>query len=185
MTGPATPEHAEPEGGAQKLVEELRRRRLTVGVAESLTGGLLAAALVDVAGASAVVRGGIVAYASDLKATLLGVDGRLLSERGAVDPTVAQQMAEGVRRAVGERGVPADVGLSTTGVAGPDPSDGREVGTVFVAVSAAESTRVEEFRFLGDRASIRRQSVVAAIALAIEVLDTFGDAVSATSRTTE
>lgn len=102
----------------------------SVGCAESLTGGLVVARLIETPGASAVVRGGLVAYATELKAALLGVDAALLAERGAVDPEVARQMALGARRVLG-----ADWGLATTGVAGPDAQDGRPVGCVFVAVA--------------------------------------------------
>lgn len=95
-------------------LEALRDRGWTLAVAESLTGGLLSARLVDVPGASLVHRGAVVAYATDLKARLLGVDDDLLTQRGPVDPDVALQMADGVRERIG-----ADVGLATTGW--PDP----------------------------------------------------------------
>ena len=105
---------------AADVLAALGQAGLSLAVAESLTGGLLAATLVDVPGASAVFRGGVIAYATDVKATLLGVDPALLAERGPVDPQVAAQMATGVRVRLG-----ADVGVSTTGVAGPDPQDGQ------------------------------------------------------------
>src|SRR4051812_47619675 len=101
---------------AAELLADLRSRGWTIAVAESLTGGLLCAALVDVVGASRSLRGGVVAYATELKGALLGVDDAVLAARGAVDPEVARQMAAGVRVRLG-----ADVGLATTGVAGPDP----------------------------------------------------------------
>ncbi|MEU6658670.1 CinA family protein [Streptomyces sp. NPDC046821] len=107
----------------------LAERGQTLAVAESLTGGLVAAEITSVPGASRVFRGSVTSYATELKRDVLGVDGTLLAERGAVDPDVAQQMATGVRRALG-----ADWGISTTGVAGPDEQDGQPVGTVFVAV---------------------------------------------------
>jgi nicotinamide-nucleotide amidase len=99
-------------------------------VAESLTGGMLCSALIDVPGASAVVRGGVVSYATDLKHRLLGVDAGLLAANGPVDPDVATQMAHGVRERLG-----ADWGVATTGVAGPDPQDGIAAGTVYIAVA--------------------------------------------------
>ena len=98
------------------LVDRLGRRGESVGCAESPTAGLGVARLVETPGASAVVRGGVVAYATELKASLLGVDASLLAARGAVDPEVARQMAIGAQRVLG-----ADWGLATTGVAGPDP----------------------------------------------------------------
>ncbi|MHC0428804.1 CinA family protein [Streptomyces sp. O3] len=112
----------------------LAGRGETLAVAESLTGGLVAAELTGVAGASRCFRGSVTAYATELKGRLLGVDGTLLAERGAVDPEVARQMAEGVRRALG-----ADWGIATTGVAGPEPQDGQPVGTVYVAVAGPGS----------------------------------------------
>lgn len=132
----------------------------TVACAESLTGGLVTARLVDTAGASAAVRGGVVAYASALKATLLGVDVELLAARGAVDAEVATQMASGVAARLG-----ADWGLATTGVAGPDAQDGMPVGTVFVAVVGPSVVVVERLALGGDRVAIRRGAVDAVIAL--------------------
>lgn len=143
-----------------ELIAALKRRGETLAVAESLTGGLLAAALVDVPGASAVFRGGVVAYATDLKARLLGVPADLLAERGAVDPDVAAALAAGAR----ERCL-ADWGLATTGVAGPEPQDGKPVGRVYVAVCGPGVTAGREITLSGDRAGIRRASVRAALAL--------------------
>jgi nicotinamide-nucleotide amidase len=115
---------------AARVVHLLTERGETVAVAESLTGGLVVAALVSVPGASAVVRGGVVAYMTDLKATLLDVDPVLLAREGAVHPDVAAAMAHGVAHRLG-----ATYGVATTGVAGPDPQDGHPVGEVWVAVS--------------------------------------------------
>jgi nicotinamide-nucleotide amidase len=115
--------------------------------------------LVGVPGASRVVSGGVVAYNTALKHSLLGVDAALLAERGAVDPDVAAAMADGVRRACAIDGVPASVGLSTTGVAGPDPQDGKPVGTVFVAVSSDAGTRVLGLTLGGSRNALRRRVV--------------------------
>lgn len=150
---------------AADLVARLTALGQTVAVAESLTGGLVSAALTDVAGASAVVRGGVLAYASDLKASVLGVDGELLANVGAVDGDVAEQMAAGVRSLMG-----ATYGLSTTGVAGPDPADGRPVGTVFVAVAGPRPARVKALALSGDRAHIRSQSVIAVLMMLAEEL---------------
>lgn len=114
---------------ATEVVRLLTVRGETLAVAESLTGGLVAAEITAVPGASKVFRGSVTAYATELKNELLGVDVTLLAERGAVDPQVAAEMAAGVRKALG-----ADWGIATTGVAGPDPQDGQPVGTVYVAV---------------------------------------------------
>ncbi|WP_426567100.1 CinA family protein [Angustibacter sp. McL0619] len=116
--------------GAAELVELLADRGLTIGTAESLTGGLLAAAITDVPGASRVFRGGVVSYATDVKHDLLGVDGDLLARVGAVDPAVAAAMAAGVCRRLG-----VDLALATTGVAGPDGQDGQVPGTVWIGLA--------------------------------------------------
>nr|WP_202524153.1 nicotinamide-nucleotide amidohydrolase family protein [Kitasatospora sp. SID7827] len=143
----------------------LRARGATLAVAESLTGGLLAAALVAVPGASAVFRGSVTAYATELKASLLGVDEGLLDVHGPVHPVVARQMAEGVRRLLG-----ADWALATTGVAGPDPQDGQPVGTVHVALAGPAGTEALPLRLSGGRDTIRNGSVDAALGLLLRRL---------------
>jgi nicotinamide-nucleotide amidase len=144
---------------ATEIVAELTRRGLTIAIAESLTGGLVIAALVGVPGASKVVSGGVVAYNTALKHSLLGVDAALLAARGAVDPDVAAAMADGVRHACAVEGVAASIGLSTTGAAGPDPQDGKPVGTVFVGVSTDAGTRVFDLTLGGSRNALRRRVV--------------------------
>lgn len=158
--GPARgqPDAAEPE--VADLVEALASRGHTIAVAESLTGGALSSAIVAVPGASAVLRGAVVAYATDLKHALLGVDAALLAQEGAVHPEVALQMADGVRAHLA-----AHWGLATTGVAGPDPQDGKPPGTVHVAVAGPAGARVESLRLPGDRAQIRAATVRCALAL--------------------
>ena len=136
------------------MIGLLIARNQTLALAESLTGGMLAAALTAVPGASAVLRGGVVAYATDLKAALLDVPSDLLARHGAVDPDVAAAMAEGARSCMG-----ADVGAATTGVAGPDPSDGQPVGTVYIAVSVGTDTAVRALALTGDRHRIRVATV--------------------------
>jgi nicotinamide-nucleotide amidase len=150
---------------AADLVARLTASGQTVAVAESLTGGLVAAAFTDIAGASSVVRGGVVAYATDVKARVLGVDEMLLARAGSVDAEVAEQMASGVRSLMG-----ATYGLSTTGVAGPDPVDDKPVGMVYVAVVGPGTSRVKALELSGDRAGIRAQSVLAVLALLAEEL---------------
>lgn len=112
-----------------RLIADLTARGLTVAAAESLTGGLLTAILTEIPGSSAVVRGGLVVYATDLKHTLADVDSALLAERGPVDPDVAAALAHGARIRCN-----ADIGIGLTGVAGPDPQHGMPVGTWFCAV---------------------------------------------------
>lgn len=119
------------------VVRLLAAAGTTLAVAESLTGGAVAAAIVDVPGASVVLRGGVVVYATDLKAELLGVPADLLATHGAVHPDVAAAMAQGVRARLH-----AVWGLATTGVAGPDPQDGRPPGEYHVAVAGPGGVRV-------------------------------------------
>lgn len=156
--------------GASDVFDELRSRGWTLGIAESLTGGAVAAEFVSVSGASAVLLGGVVAYATPVKHTLLGVDAGLLEEHGPVHPVVAKQMADGVRSAVAVDGRRADAGISTTGIAGPDSPDGQPVGTVHIGVVTPAGERTEAFHFSGDRAEIRAQSVQAAFATMLELL---------------
>ncbi|WP_025103226.1 CinA family protein [Microbacterium paraoxydans] len=146
-----------------EALEALRERGWTLGVAESLTGGAVCAALVAVPGASAVLLGGVVAYATPVKRTLLGVDTELLERYGPVHPEVARQMAAGVREAVGVDGLPADVGVSTTGIAGPESPDGQPVGTVHIGVVTPTVSRTRPFRFEGDRDAVRAQTVAAVL----------------------
>lgn len=157
---------------ATEVVRLLTVSGATLAVAESLTGGLVAAEITSVPGASKAFRGSVTAYATELKHQLLGVDAALLAERGAVDAQVAAQMAAGVRKALG-----ADWGIATTGVAGPEPQDGQPVGTVFVAVdgpfgpdSDAAGGEVAALRLNGGRAEIRRESVRSVLALLLERL---------------
>jgi PncC family amidohydrolase len=131
---------------ATQILDRLRAGGHTVAVAESLTGGLVAAALTDVPGSSAAFRGGVVAYATELKAALLGVDAIMLDRHGAVYPPVAAAMAEGVRSRLG-----ATYGVATTGVAGPESAEGQPVGTAHIAVSAADDTVVRTIALAGDR----------------------------------
>jgi nicotinamide-nucleotide amidase len=148
---------------AARLVAGLTDGGLTIAIAESLTGGLLTAELVSVPGASATLVGGVVAYATELKASLVGVDVELLAARGAVDPEIAAQLADRVRRTCAVAGRPADLGLATTGVAGPDPQDGRPPGTVYLGVASPRGVRSVELTLSGDRASIRRTTVERAV----------------------
>jgi len=150
---------------AVRIVAELTRRGERVAVAESLTGGLLTSALVDVPGASAVVSGGVVAYATPLKSLLLGVDAELLATRGAIDRDVASQMAAGVRARLMIEGRPVDIGIATTGAAGPEPQDGHAPGTVWLGYADATGASAELLQLAGDRDAIRRSAVEAALAL--------------------
>ncbi|GAA1443247.1 nicotinamide-nucleotide amidohydrolase family protein [Nocardiopsis tropica] len=133
----------------------------TCATAESLTGGLIGAHLTAVPGSSRTYRGGVVTYATDAKAAVLGVPEDLLAEHGAVHPDVAAHMARGARRLFG-----ADHGVAVTGVAGPQPQDGQPVGTVYAAVATWDDrTLVRRFSFTGDRAGIRYRTVEGALSL--------------------
>ncbi|QNA92458.1 MULTISPECIES: CinA family protein [unclassified Microbacterium] len=157
---------------AVSVLSALRERGWTMGVAESLTGGALCAEIVSVPGASSVLLGGVVAYATEVKATVLGVEGELLATYGPVHPQVAEQMAGGVRRVVRVGGRVADVGVSTTGIAGPDSPDGQPVGTVHIGVVTPTASRTKAFLFHGDREEIRAKAVEAAL---VEVLETLAE----------
>ena len=150
---------------ADEVHQALLARGQTLAVAESLTGGLLGAAITGVPGASATFRGGVVAYATELKTALLGVDAGLLGRVGPVDPGVAAAMAVGVRERLG-----ATYGLATTGVAGPDPQDGRLPGEVYVAVSGPGGELPRRLELAGDRAAVRDAAVTGALALLADVL---------------
>lgn len=151
---------------AAEAVRALAHRSLTLATCESLTAGLVAATVASVPGASAVLRGGLVTYSSELKSSLAGVDASLLSVRGAVDPEVARQMALGARTVC-----EAAIGVACTGVAGPDTQDGRPVGCVYVAVATGEDrAAVRELSLSGDRAAIRRGTVDACLSLVLEAL---------------
>jgi nicotinamide-nucleotide amidase len=146
---------------AARIHRALLERGLTCATAESLTGGLIGAHLTSVPGTSATYRGGVVTYATDTKASLLGVPEDLLAAEGAVHPDVAEAMAAGVRRLLG-----ADFGLAVTGVAGPTPQDGRPVGTVYAGlVGPGGNAQTRLFRFTGDRVGIRYRTVEGALEL--------------------
>ncbi|MDH6113056.1 nicotinamide-nucleotide amidase [Kitasatospora sp. MAP12-15] len=157
---------------AEQVHQELRALGGTLAVAESLTGGLLAAQLVEVPGASVTFRGSVTAYATELKASLLGVDEGLLAVHGPVHPLVARQMAEGVRRLLG-----ATFGLATTGVAGPGPQDGAPAGTVHLGFAGPGGSVVRSPRLSGDRATIRRMAVTGALELFLASAPANGDQV--------
>jgi len=137
------------------VIDMLRDKGLTLGIAESLTGGLMGARFTAVPGASDVFRGGVVSYASDVKFSLLGVP-----EGPVVTAQAAQAMAEGARRALG-----ADVGLATTGVAGPAEQEGQPVGTVFLGLAMDGGCEAQRVKLPGDRLRIRQYAVISAVNL--------------------
>jgi nicotinamide-nucleotide amidase len=150
---------------ARSVISALSEHGQTVAVAESLTGGLVCATLVDIAGSSVAVRGAIVAYATELKHRLLGVDEALLGRNGPVDQDVATQMALGVRARLA-----ADWGIATTGVAGPGPQDGVPAGTVYVAVASADVTLIRRLDISGDRNAVRLVATEGVLSLLLGAL---------------
>ncbi|WP_063050255.1 CinA family protein [Nocardia arthritidis] len=141
------------------LVRALVTVRQTVATAESLTAGLLAATIAGVPGASAVLRGGLVVYATDLKHSLAGVDAEVLATEGPVAASTAEQLAVGARTRCG-----ADWGVGLTGVAGPDSQDGHPVGTVFLGLAGPGHTEVMRLKLSGDRWTIRLGATRTAVA---------------------
>ena len=154
---------------APTVIALAQSKGLTLGTAESLTGGLVAAELVSVPGASAVFRGGIVAYDSMVKHGVLGVDAAGLASEGAARADVAAQMAEGALSRLG-----VDMAVSTTGVAGPDPDpvSGAKPGVVFIAVAGGPlGTLVRELFVEGDRSEVRARASLAALQALWDALD--------------
>lgn len=160
---------------AVQAVQLLTEQGQTVATAESLTGGLLGAAITSVSGSSAVYRGGLVVYATDLKATLARVRTETLERHGAVSKQAAVEMAVGCAEVCG-----ADWGLATTGVAGPDRQEGHPPGTVFLAVASfatkggqpvGGNILTQQLDLKGDRAAVRNQTVFAAVELLVAVLE--------------
>jgi len=150
---------------AEDIVRQLTGLDLTIATAESLTAGMLSSAIADIPGASAVLQGGVVAYNNNIKHKLLGVSADTLAVRGAVDSETAKQMAQGARSRFS-----ADLGIATTGVAGPEPSEGKTVGLVFIALATPDDSIVKLHRFEGGRSEIRRATVAASMKLVAEWL---------------
>jgi PncC family amidohydrolase len=177
---------------AGDVIRLLRAADQTVGVAESLTAGLVMSALTSIPGASAAFRGGVVSYATPLKETLLGVDGALIAREGVIHADVAAQMAEGARQAT----TPADTtlddatatttttwGIGTTGVAGPDKQDGKPAGTVYIGIASPTGAKgFGPFMFPGPRERVREATVMEALARLREALV---DAATANGRKAE
>lgn len=159
---------------AEQVHRLLRASGQTVATAESLTGGLLAAALTDRGGASSIFRGGLVVYATDLKATVAGVPQPVLDAHGPVSPQTAMALATGARERLG-----ATYGLSTTGVAGPERQDGIDVGTVYLGLAGPGQAPVaRRLTLAGDREEIRRNTVVTALQWLGSTLERLGESVS-------
>lgn len=144
---------------AARLVACLKEKGLSLSVAESCTGGALAAAVVAVPGASAVFAGGVVCYQTRLKESLLGVSAALIAEKTVVSSEVARKMAAGCAARL-----QTDCALSVTGLAGPPSSDDpAPVGTVYIGLHTPAGTQAKRFLFAGDRAAVRAAAVTAAM----------------------
>ena len=151
---------------AAALVRLFSERGLTFGTAESLTGGMIAACVASVSGASAVLMGGVVAYDPRIKRDVLGVEQEVIDRDGVVSEACARQMAEGARRVLG-----VDVAVSATGIAGPTGGTARTpVGTVFIGCAAAEGSFAQECHFEGDRQRVREQAAQYALEMACGLL---------------
>ena len=145
----------------KKIIQAAIKKGITITTAESCTGGMVAAALTSVAGASAVFETGFITYANSAKIKLLGVPEALIKKHGAVSKQVAKAMAEGARKKSG-----ATIAISITGIAGPTGGSAtKPVGTVFIGVATPEKTIVEKYYFSGTRTQIRRQATNHALAL--------------------
>jgi len=178
MVGPVSDPNPEAtrrrsEALAVEVMELAAPQGVLLAVAESLTAGLVTGTLASVPGASQVLRGGVVAYATDLKASLLGVDVGLLASGGAVQAEVALAMAAGVAERLG-----CGYGVATTGVAGPDPQDGQPPGTAYVAVTGPSGRRVASrtgaTALPGGRAQVRWSTVELALSLLVDQLRATG-----------
>lgn len=149
------------------VVRAFLAKNLTLGTAESLTGGMIAASVAGVSGASAVLMGGVVSYDSRVKHEVLGVEQSVIDTVGVVSEPCARQMADGARRVL-----KVDVAVSATGIAGPTGGTPETpVGTVFIGVSGPGGTRVDECHFMGDRQSVREQSAAHALQMALSAID--------------
>ncbi|KAK0620163.1 competence/damage-inducible protein CinA [Immersiella caudata] len=149
---------------AASVISLLKSTNSTLACAESLTAGLLMAALTSVPGASSVFRGGVVSYATPLKQHLLHVDAELIAKEGVIHADVAAQMAMGARNITVCDGVPTTWGIGTTGVAGPSEQDGKPVGMVYIGVASAEGAKTwGPFSFAGGRESVREATVLEAL----------------------
>ena len=157
----------DPRKLAERLVAEASSRGLKISFAESCTGGLIAASVTDIPGASGVFLGSAVTYSNEAKRDILGVDGSVIAEYGAVSAMCAEKMAEGARRIFG-----SDMALSVTGVAGPDGgSKDKPVGTVWFGLTVRDHTRTEVKHFSGNREAVRDQSIKHAISMLLASLN--------------
>lgn len=154
------------ERTARRVVETFSARGATLGTAESLTGGMIAAAVADVSGASKVLMGGVVSYDPKVKRDVLGVSQVIIDGVGVVSEACAIQMAKGARKILG-----TDIAVSATGIAGPTGgTEENPVGTVWLGVSGHKGTFAKKCHFEGDRMAVREQSAQVVLDMALEIL---------------
>ena len=154
-----------------KIYLQLKSRNLTLATAESCTGGLIAHTLTNVSGSSDYFDRGVVSYSNKAKMDLLDVSENILKEHGAVSKEVAEAMAEGIRKKS-----KVDIGLSTTGIAGPTGgTKEKPVGLVYISISTEKKTYVKKFNFGGDRLQNKESTCIAAINMLLEFLNNYGD----------
>lgn len=153
-----------------ELVAALRAAGASVSTAESCTGGLVAARITSVSGASEAFKYGAVTYCNEAKNKILGVEKETLDSFGAVSAETAAEMAAGVRKIMN-----AEIGVSVTGLAGPNGGEGKPVGLVFVAVNSDNYSEVTENHFSGDRISVRNQAADKALELALRAAKKLGE----------
>ena len=149
-----------------ELIKLLLKKEATVATAESCTGGMVAARLTSVSGASGAFKYGAVIYCNEAKNAVLGVSTETLDEHGAISAETAKEMAEGIRKVMS-----ADIGVSVTGNAGPGAAENKEVGLVYIGVSSDNYSAVFENHFEGDRISVRAQAADAALSLALSAAE--------------
>ena len=149
-----------------ELIKLLLKKEATVATAESCTGGMVAARLTSVSGASGAFKYGAVIYCNEAKNAVLGVSTETLDEHGAISAETAKEMAEGIRKVMS-----ADIGVSVTGNAGPGAAENKEVGLVYIGVSSDNYSAVFENHFKGDRISVRAQAADAALSLALSAAE--------------
>jgi len=150
---------------ASEVIKKLQNKNLTLSVAESLTGGLVAACLTDIPGASKVFKGSITAYVDEIKNEVLEIESSLINEFTSISEQVATAMAKNVRKKLN-----TDIGISTTGVAGPEKSSGFTPGLVFVAISMDDHNMCQKLELVGTRFEIRNQTVQQVLQLTLSRL---------------
>ena len=151
----------------KKIGKILQERSLTIGLAESCTGGLLASRITDVSGSSAYFIAGLVTYSNKAKTKFLSVPDEIIGRHGAVSSVVAERMAKGVRAAAG-----VDISLSITGIAGPaGGSPEKPIGTVFIALATKKEVFVRKFLFSGNRRDVRKQASEEALTMLLDYLE--------------